>query len=255
MLSAPLCASAFSEAWSCFCWVESRMFQQEGWGEATLLWGEQKLKCERCEVWDCSPAGTGSPRSCPSPCPHHRTEMNISVSCQQHQSHNHCLSAREPNFWKYWTKISAGMVPKQTRFQHWIYTLHLNIHKPFLWRSLYKCILKSSLSTLLRTQQSFVFPLFGLIWGLIPSLSYRCFLNSCGNSGLVQNSSSVTGGAVSSWALSLKFLLQKMFPVFPVVAGEVPGSVFSLFRFRFTSHTQAEKMWELSEPSFIWFCR
>lgn len=55
MLSTPgaACASALTEAWSHFCWVESRTFKQEGEEEATFLWGKQKWKC--CELRDCQP--------------------------------------------------------------------------------------------------------------------------------------------------------------------------------------------------------
>lgn len=87
-----------------------------------------------CECGTVSPAGIdrylvlwrhpGPSSPCLQP---HGTEMNISVSCEQHQSQNYCLFAREPNFLKYWTEISAWIVPKQTRFPHWIYILHLNI--------------------------------------------------------------------------------------------------------------------------------
>lgn len=87
------------------------------------------------------------------------------------------------------------MVPKQTRFQHWIYILQTLFLKIFVQGYLNREV-KSSLTTLLIPQQRFVLGLsshcFGPIWGLIPSLSYHCFLNSSGNSVSVQNSFCVT---------------------------------------------------------------
>lgn len=142
----PGCASAFTEAWSCFCWVESRTFKQEGGGKPHSSEESKSWNVSCCEVWDCQPQQvlTGS-QSCgdtetlPGPARGLTGQKWIfSVSCEQHQSY--CLFAREPNFLKCWTKISAGMVPKQTEFQHWICILHINICTLFFWRSLYKYV-------------------------------------------------------------------------------------------------------------------
>lgn len=161
------------------------------------------------EVWDCQPSRYWQvlgPVETPSPfqpLPAAPRDRNEPFSGLWAASESELLPFCQRNqLLKYWTKISNEMVPKQTGFRHWIYILHLNICKLFFWRSLYKCILAGRWSPpsppCSEPAEVLSSHCFGLIWGLIPSLSYHCFLNSCGNSVLVQNSFSVMWGPISS---------------------------------------------------------
>lgn len=214
-------------------------------------------------MWSAGRCGTVSPagidrysvlwrhRAPCSPCPQqHGTQMNISVSCEQQQSQNYCQRNQLP---KVWTKISHAMVPKQTGFQHWVYIASKYMQTIFLKISVqvyFSREVKSSLTTQLRTQQRFCLP-------IVLGSSGAWFLPWAIAASLIPAETQFKIPFLSREVLSAPPSLVPKTPVtddvahfFPVVTGEVPGSVFSLFRFRFTSHKQAEKMWKRPEPLF-----
>lgn len=146
-----------------------KQFKQEGGREGTFLWGKQKLKCDLLGGVGLSAqqvlTGTrccGDTEPLPAParsstgqkwtfqCPVSSSRVRITAFCHRNQLP------------KVWTEISHAMVPKQTKFQPWVYILSKYTQTIFLKISVQVCFsreVKSSLTTLLRTQQRFCLPI------------------------------------------------------------------------------------------------